>query len=132
MRVNLVIAALALGLSVGCSSTANKTETKMDKAEAAVAGAKKDAAAAVKDAKAEVKKAGQEAQAAASDSKAECESKGDARTLEVRAKEKGCELGYTKGGQETIVATSQNGKAHCAATLNKIKERLVAAGFSCK
>lgn len=54
------------------------------------------------------------------------------RTLEVRAKDQGCELIYTKGGQEAVVATSHSGKAHCAEMQNKIKGKLTASGFTCK
>ncbi|HMN68563.1 MAG TPA: hypothetical protein PKC28_08485 [Bdellovibrionales bacterium] len=62
----------------------------------------------------------------------ECESKADKRALAVRPKGDGCELGYTKSGQEAVVATSAKGSAHCEATLNKIKTRLLEAGFTCK
>jgi hypothetical protein len=72
------------------------------------------------------------ASATTSAEKVMCSVKGDERTLDLRAKGSGCELGYTKGGQESIVATSQNGKAHCEATMTKIKERLTGSGFDCK
>ena len=60
-----------------------------------------------------------------------CSVAGDERLLEVRAQGKGCELAYTKGGSEGIVATSANGSQHCESVQKKIKERLSGAGFSC-
>lgn len=109
---------------------------KDKKAAAAPTATTTDATAAGKDkkadAKANVKAAATTAMTADAADKATCETKGDSRTLEIRAKEKGCELAYTKGGTENVVASSQNGKAHCTATLEKIKGRLVEAGFTCK
>ncbi len=64
--------------------------------------------------------------------KTECTTKGDTRTLELRAKGKGCELAYTKNGQEGIVASAANGNAYCETTLNKIRDRLKGSGFECK
>lgn len=65
-------------------------------------------------------------------SKVECAVKGDSRILEIRGKGNGCELGYTKGGQEGIVASGSNGSSHCEKTMAKIKERLQGSGFTCQ
>ena len=64
--------------------------------------------------------------------KIECSVKGDSRWLEVRKKGNGCELAYTKSGNEGIVASSANGSAHCDSTQTKIKERLLGSGYTCK
>jgi hypothetical protein len=64
--------------------------------------------------------------------KVECAAKGDTRILEIRGKDNGCELSYTKGGQEGVVASSSNGSGHCEKTLAKIKERLQGSGFTCQ
>lgn len=64
--------------------------------------------------------------------KIECSTKGDARILELRAKGKGCELAYTKNGQEGIVASAANGSSYCESTMNKIRDRLKGSGFDCK
>ena len=64
--------------------------------------------------------------------KLDCASKSDKRYLELRQKDKGCELAYNKNGQEAIVATAKTGDTHCRKTLDKIKERLVGSGFSCE
>ena len=69
---------------------------------------------------------------AASADAVKCSVAGDERLLEVRAQGKGCELAYTKGGNEGIVATSGNGSEHCVAVQQKIKERLSGAGFTCQ
>lgn len=70
--------------------------------------------------------------ASAAAAKLECTHGADARVLELRGKDKGCELGYTKGGKEAVVATSINGSSHCENTMNKMKDKLQASGFSCK
>ncbi len=62
----------------------------------------------------------------------ECSFKTDKRILEVRAKDKGCELAYTKAGQENVIGSSVNGRDHCQQMSDKIKGKLETAGFSCK
>jgi hypothetical protein len=64
--------------------------------------------------------------------KIECSTKGDARILELRTKGKGCELAYTKNGQEGIVASAASGNQYCESTMTKIRDRLKGAGFDCK
>ena len=81
---------------------------------------------------AEQTKAAEPVATAAAGIKVECSTKGDSRVLELRAKGKGCEVAYTKNGQEGIVASAANGTAHCEATLNKIRDRLKGSGFECK
>lgn len=65
-------------------------------------------------------------------SKVGCTHGTDSRVLELRTKGKGCELGYTKGGKESVVATSVNGTEHCAQKMAGIKEKLAKAGFTCQ
>jgi hypothetical protein len=69
---------------------------------------------------------------ATQEGKVTCSVHGDVRILDLRRKDGGCELGYTKNGTESIVANSGNGLTYCEKTLDKIKERLVGAGFECK
>lgn len=125
MRLGFSLVVILSVLAVGCSGKGKKSES-------APAPTKADATASGK--KAEMKSTEKSAAAApaAAGDKVTCETKGDSRVLEVRAKDKGCELAYTKGGTETVVASSQNGKGHCTTTLEKIKGRLEAAGFACK
>lgn len=115
----------ALVLSVvlfafGCSSSQKNAETQdsktaptMDKAKDKV----KKAAAAV------TPESGQ---------KLTCAHKSDERTIEVRAKDKGCETAYTKGGNETVVATSNSGSEHCEKVQSRISDNLKTAGFTCQ
>lgn len=138
----LLIVSLATGFAVGCASQKkNDAAPAPAPAQATTEKAKADAKNAVKDAKAaakETKKAVQEAAAKANTAanegatKVECKIKGDVRALEVRTKDKGCEIAYTKAGQENVVGSSQNGTAHCEGILNKIKEKLTAAGYACE
>ncbi len=129
MRFAIIIG-LAAGIAVGCASknkdqAATATAPKTTTAEKA----KADAKAATKDAK----KAATDAAAAATSAAGaiECKLKGDTRLLEVRSKDNGCELAYTKAGQENVVASSMNGNAHCETVSGRIKEKLVAAGYTC-
>jgi hypothetical protein len=120
MRLLFAIAVFTAFASVGCKSNPHKEDGQPEAAKAA-------AATPAKDAKAEAAKA-----TPASDMKMECDKKSDKRMLEVRPKEKGCELAYTKNGQEAVVASSQYSNAHCKATMEKIKGNLEKAGFTCK
>lgn len=65
-------------------------------------------------------------------SKVACVHGTDSRVLELRTKGKGCELGYTKGGKESVVATSANGTDHCSQKMAGIKDKLSKAGFTCQ
>lgn len=71
------------------------------------------------------------AAAAVAGTKLECAKKSDKRVLEVRAKDKGCELAYTKNGQEAVVASGRAGLAHCEGSREKIVEKLKTAGYTC-
>lgn len=65
-------------------------------------------------------------------SKMECSNKSDKRILEVRVKDKGCELAYTKAGQEAVIATGRSGNSHCEGSRDKLAEKLKGAGFTCQ
>ncbi len=129
MRLALVLAAL---ISVaGCKSKDHKEET-MKAPPVAPAKADSKEAKGAKAAKAAATQPKAKAEAAASASKVECKLANETRTLEVRAKDKGCETAYTKGGQENVVGSSQNGTAHCEGIMNKIKDKLASAGYTCQ
>lgn len=127
MRLAIVIAVTGF-LIVGCKSHEHKSDEAARPAATNAQAAKSDAKAAVKDTKKAVKEA---VASATSSTKVECKNKGETRTLEVRGKDKGCETAYTKGGAENVVGSSQNGTSHCEGIMNKIKDKLVAAGYTC-
>lgn len=127
MRFALSVTAAVI-LMAACKSKDKHQDTAKPAAPPAAATATKDAAKAVKDT---AKKAATAATEAVSGSKVECKNGGDTRTLEVRGKDKGCETAYTKGGQENVVGSSQNGTSHCEGIMTRIKEKLAAAGFTC-
>lgn len=121
MRFSLFI--LVFGLAAACSSKPKAAPAAENNT---VPSVEKAASAAVKNAEKAAESAGVTA------AKVECSTKGDSRVLELRPKNKGCELAYTKNGQEGIVATSGNGSAYCENTMNKIRDRLKGSGFDCK
>jgi hypothetical protein len=122
MRIHLVLASTIV--LAACSSTGNKSSSPAAPAPAkpvaSPSAAKADAATT------DVPKTSAVAGAV------ECSVPGDKRLLQVRAQGKGCELAYTKGGTEGVVASSANGTAHCESVLSKIQARLTGAGFTCK
>jgi hypothetical protein len=120
MRFSLLI--LAFGLATACSSK-SKSVINQDS---------KDSQAAEKAEAAVAKATDQASQPMTAATRAECSTKGDSRILEVRGAGKGCELAYTKSGKEDIVASAANGRNYCETTMNKIRDRLKAAGFECK
>lgn len=71
-------------------------------------------------------------QAAAESTKVECSVKGDTRIIEVRAKDKGCELAYTKAGKEGVVASAAHGTEYCENALEKLRDKLAGSGYDCK
>ena len=122
MRQLLITMAALSVLTAGCSHNSTKTEASPAapaKATAATDGADKS--------KSEVK-----TKEPLGDSRVQCSKKGDERILEVREKDKGCELGYTKAGKENVVATGSHGTTYCTKTMEKIQEKLKAAGYDCK
>jgi hypothetical protein len=126
MRQWLTLVSLAALIGLGCSHNATKhdmadvpkpSESSTQPVDKKVEGAKT---------KATVNEATPNA------SRFECGKKGDNRILESRAKDKGCELGYTKGGQESVVASSGHGTTYCEKALEKLRDKLKGAGYECK
>ncbi|MGE0528232.1 MAG: hypothetical protein AB7G93_03140 [Bdellovibrionales bacterium] len=130
MRTWVIIAAIGLFAAAGCSSK-DKSE---DTAATAPEKATEQSQAPAESKSAEAGKATPEAKtkSEATGERMECSVKGDERFLEIRKTDSGCELAYTKNGQEAVVASSVNGTSHCESTQEKIKGRLEEAGFTCK
>lgn len=138
MKVLLTIA--ALGLIVGCQSTAPKKEEKGKATTAATkdAKAKKDG----KEAKADKKKSFEDedisktkpaASAGKSEGKITCKNGGDERTLEMTSGDgKVCRLVYTKGGEAKEVASGTADATRCNEVRDRIKGNLEGAGFKCE
>lgn len=118
--VSTLVAAMAL-VSLGCSHGEKKSEPETNITQAAKAPAQgtKDKVAAEK-------------KSEGAGTKVECSVKGDERIIEVRAKDKGCEVAYTKAGKEGVVASSAHGNEYCEKTLEKIQNKLKGAGYECK
>lgn len=62
-----------------------------------------------------------------------CKSGKDTRTLVKKDMEAGgCEVIYTKGGEEKSIAQAKNDTSYCDKTIGKMKEKLVSGGFTCE
>ena len=116
-QLSSVVLAVAL-FGVGCSHAEKKSTPESEIKIPAVAPAEK--------AKSESSKT------FSGGTKVECSVKGDDRILESRAKDKGCELGYTKAGKEGVVASSAHGTSYCEKALEKLRDKLKGSGYTCK
>jgi len=61
-----------------------------------------------------------------------CKSGSDERKISIVTKGSGCELQYTKAGETKSVASQIVGNKKCEDVMNTIKEKLVAAQFTCQ
>jgi len=128
---------LAMGLMIGCSNASKKATTEtVTGPSTATTPATTPTAATVETKKEDTKKSKTKAAKTAGDAKTAaevtCTSKQEVRKLSIKAKDQGCELEYTKGGQPTSVASQVAGQAKCEEVSTRIKEKLVAAGYTCE
>lgn len=120
----LIVALLALG---ACSTNDKKDMEQTEK------NVKEQAKDMKSDAEKKVETAKVEAEAATAGSKASCTLDKDTRVIEVKKTESGgCELFYTKFGEEKSVATSGFGTQYCEEVKDRIQTNLNKAGFTCK
>lgn len=61
-----------------------------------------------------------------------CTSGSDSRILKINDVDGGCSLDYTKSGATTAIATQKKGTTKCEEVRDRIKEKLVTAGFQCQ
>lgn len=110
----------ALGACSSAEKTQEKAESQVEKAEKAVKEAQDKAEDKTQD-------------ASSSDMRTECTLDKDTRIIEVRkTDEGGCELFYTKFGEEKSVASSGFGTQYCEEVRDRIQSNLSKAGFSCE
>ncbi len=136
--MKLVIALLTLTFVTACAS--KKTEPVKTETPATMAAEKPSAPVEVKKAEKHAKKSGAkkttEAAPAEKSSvgKAEltCKSGTEERKLAIQVKGTGCELMYTKGGETKAIATQMNGSEKCEEVMTSVKEKLVAANYTCQ
>lgn len=115
-----IISALALVAAFSaCSSAQKKTTTPP--AQASAANAAPTAASA------KTEKPSPESARTLS-----CEKGKDQRSVKIETKGSGCEVQYTKFGQNKVVASSSNGTKHCEDSLAHIEKNLTSAGFTCR
>ena len=137
--MKLAITLLALTLVTACASKKTepaKTETpKTMTAEKPAIEVKKEE----KRTKKGAKKASDEAAAATPAAKSavgtaevNCKSGTDERKLAIQVKGSGCELMYTKAGETKAIASQMNGSEKCEEVMTSVKEKLVAANYTCQ
>lgn len=115
----------AILFTMGACSSAEKKEMK-DEAAAATSEAKESMDKKVKEVKAE-------AQESSKALKASCSLDKDTRVIEVKKTDGGgCELFYTKFGDEKSVASSGFGTQYCEEVKDRIQSNLNKAGFACQ
>lgn len=61
-----------------------------------------------------------------------CKSTKEERVLEMRSKDEGCELLYTRGGNTRSIATSRIGDGPCEAVRGKTQSNLERSGYRCE
>lgn len=126
MKKLCILCAIMLSLGA-CSTTEEKT---MNDAEAAAGEAKAAVEEKADEAKAEAKEM---TDGAKGDLKASCSLDKDTRVIEVKKTDGGgCELFYTKFGEEKSVASSGFGTQYCEEVKDRIQSNLNKAGFACQ
>ena len=137
---NTILLGLVILFASACGHKSAKTETAPPAAASAATttptatttDTKHKTKSKVKAAAKAVKNDATDAAATVTGDTATCTHGEDSRTLEIKAKDAGCELVYTKAGGANSVATSASGKKHCADVSAKIQGKLIASGFACK
>ncbi len=125
------------GLAIGCSSSPKKQDAAAGATTPAAStsstpqAATADTSSTGKGKKTSGKSSGNMA-AAVEGSVVNCTSGDDKRSIELRSKDAGCEVLYTKTGESKSVANETSGSDYCKKTVEKIQANLTTAGFSCK
>ena len=118
----------ALVFTLGACSSAEKKEMS-DSATEATSDAKEAMDKKAEDAKAEAKAT----KDGAGNLKVSCTLDKDTRVIEVKKTDGGgCELFYTKFGEEKSVASSGFGTQYCEEVKDRIQSNLIKAGFACQ
>ena len=112
----------------GCSTAEKQTQASPP----ALSVEKASAQQPTKDSAAKPKASAAKESSQASAESESCISGTDKRLLEISKTEKGgCELNYSKNGQASKVAGQIAGSQKCEEVKEKIKSKLVGAGFTC-
>lgn len=136
IEMKLIITLLAVATLSACASKktaeapVTKTETPATMTAAkATTETKKEEKTAKKAATTEATAAKESAVGTA---EVNCKSGADERKLAINVKGSGCELNYTKAGETKSIASQINGSEKCEEVMTTVKNKLVAADFSCQ
>lgn len=142
--MKLIITLLAIATLSACASkktaeAPTKAETPASMtAEKSAANAKKEDKNTKKSAKkstqseAKAAAAGTAQEAAVGTAEVNCKSGSDERKLAINVKGSGCELNYTKAGETKSIASQINGSEKCEEVMTSVKNKLVAANYTCQ
>ncbi len=140
--MKLIITLLAIATLSACASKktadapATKTETPATMAaqKPAAEAKKEDKAAkgAKKSAKKDAKTETEAKESAVGTAEVNCKSGSDERKLAIQVKGSGCELNYTKAGETKSIASQINGSEKCEEVMTSVKNKLVAANYTCQ
>lgn len=134
-----ILAALSVAFVFTACKTAPKSTESKPAAPAASAPAQPAAKVAPADpAKPAAKPAASSSSASSNDGAATltnlvtCKSGSDERTLEISKKDEGCAVHYTKFGEAQEIGAAQADQTFCQKLVDKVRDNLEAAGFTCK
>ncbi len=119
--LSFVLSISALIAMSACASKP-KTETSVATPQAVVAETESSHASA---------KVDEKKSADSAESTVTCALDKDKREISVVAKDKGCEVHYSKAGTTSTVASDKVGLEHCEKTVAKMRGKLVAGGYKC-
>lgn len=138
--MKLVLALMAFSILSACASkkTAEapaKVETPKTMTAEKLATEPKEEKSAKKSTKKAAKaeaKATSAQEAAVGTAEVNCKAGSDERKLSIQVKGSGCELNYTKAGETKVIASQINGSEKCEEVMTNVKNKLVAANFTCQ
>lgn len=129
---------IPLVIILGCASSTPKATTESAKTALKKADEKEKltetAKAGAGKAEAKAKEAGEKAEKTVETAdKVTCKSGAEERSIAKRSVEGGgCEVVYTKGGEEKVIATAKADLGYCDKAHEKLKANLETAGFKCE
>lgn len=129
MKIKVLSLMAVLTVAVACKSTPKTEDTTASKPAPAMGTL---SAWGSSDMKKKVGKSSNKSESTTDLSLVKCATKSDERILEIKDKNGGCELIYTKQGTPTSIASGARSHDHCSEVMERIEKKLQGAGYSCQ